>query len=176
MTPLPTMPTQSFIDKQQISFCTLIPFQDNVQFLYDLKLSENLFYDFFRSYISKIEFSIKKGYGRKGMYMLSYQLPFSIICILRSSIVMYQGFNQPLQVLYVIFPTESDFSIRSRYPFYFMFSLTFKAFVTFVTFLLFQCNLYVVLGLGKCPKNRIHRDLFKTKKSRNPKLLKKENL
>ena len=36
----------------------------------------------------------------------------------------------------------------------------------FVTFLLFQSNLYVVLARGKGPKNSVHRDLFKTK---NPK-------
>ena len=33
----------------------------------------------------------------------------------------------------------------------------------FVTFLLFQSNLYVVLARGKSPKNSVHRDLFKTK-------------
>ena len=42
----------------------------------------------------------------------------------------------------------------------------FKAFVMFVTFLLFQCNLHVVLAHGKGPKNSVHRGLFKTK---NPK-------
>ena len=47
-----------------------------------------------------------------------------------------------------------------------MFSLTFKAFVMLVTFLLFQNNLYIVLARGKGPKNNVHRDLFKTK---NPK-------
>ena len=47
-----------------------------------------------------------------------------------------------------------------------MFSLTFIAFVVFVTFLLFQSNLYVVLALEKGPKNSFHRGLFKTK---NPK-------
>ena len=47
-----------------------------------------------------------------------------------------------------------------------MFSVTFKAFVVFVTFLLFQSNLYIVLAHGKGPKNNFHRDLFKTK---NPK-------
>ena len=36
----------------------------------------------------------------------------------------------------------------------------------FVTFLLFQSNLYVVFACGKGPKNSIHRDLFKRK---NPK-------
>ena len=36
----------------------------------------------------------------------------------------------------------------------------------FVTSLLFQSNLYVVLALEKGPKNSVHRDLFKTK---NPK-------
>ena len=44
-----------------------------------------------------------------------------------------------------------------------MFSRTFKAFVMFVTFFLFQSTLYVVLAHGKCPKNSLHRDLFKTK-------------
>ena len=44
-----------------------------------------------------------------------------------------------------------------------MFSLTFKVFVMFVTFLLFQSNLFVVLACGKSPKNSVHRDLFKTK-------------
>ena len=40
----------------------------------------------------------------------------------------------------------------------------------FVTFLLFQSNLYVVLAHGKCPKNNIHGDLFMTKKpkEKNP--------
>ena len=64
----------------------------------------------------------------------------------------------------VIFPTESNFPVKSRYVFYFMFPDTFKAFVVFVTFLLFQSNLYVVLAGGKDPKNSVHRDLFKTKK------------
>ena len=39
----------------------------------------------------------------------------------------------------------------------------FKAFVMFVTFLLFQGNLFVVLACGKGPKNSIHRDFFKIK-------------
>ena len=47
-----------------------------------------------------------------------------------------------------------------------MFSLTFKAFVKLVTFFLFQSNLYIVLAHGKGPKNSIHRDLFKTKTSK----------
>ena len=34
----------------------------------------------------------------------------------------------------------------------------------FVTFLLFQRNLYVVLSHGKSPKKGIYRDLFITKK------------
>ena len=42
-----------------------------------------------------------------------------------------------------------------------MFSLTFKAFVMFVTFSLFQSNLYIVLACGKGHKNSVHRDLFK---------------
>ena len=72
--------------------------------------------------------------------------------------------------LNVIFPTETNFPVRSRYLFSFMFSLTFKAFMMFVTFLLFQSNLYVVLARGKGPKNNVHRDLFKTKnpKQKNP--------
>ena len=53
--------------------------------------------------------------------------------------------------------------------FYFMFSLTFKAFMMFVTFLLFQSNLYMVLECGKGPKNSIHRDLFWTKKHKQEK-------
>ena len=36
----------------------------------------------------------------------------------------------------------------------------------FVTFLLFQRNLYVVLARGKDPKNSVHRDLFRTKNSK----------
>ena len=67
---------------------------------------------------------------------------------------------------YNIFPTGTNFPIRSRYVFYFMFSVLFKAFVMFVTFLLFQNNLYVVLVRRRGPKNSVHRDLFKTK---NPK-------
>ena len=39
-----------------------------------------------------------------------------------------------------------------------------------VTFLLFQCNLYLDLTQGKGPKNGVHRDLFKAKnpKQKNP--------
>ena len=44
-----------------------------------------------------------------------------------------------------------------------MFSLTFKAFVMFVTIFLFRSNLYIVLARGTGPKNSIHRDLFETK-------------
>ena len=39
----------------------------------------------------------------------------------------------------------------------------------FVTFLLFQSNLYVVLARGKSPKNSVHRDLFKTKTTKQKK-------
>ena len=75
-----------------------------------------------------------------------------------------QRFNQPSQMTYnIIFPTETNFPIRSRYVFYFMFPLTFKAYVIFVTF---QSNLYVVLAHGKGHKN-VHRDLFKTEKTLN---------
>ena len=58
----------------------------------------------------------------------------------------------------VIFPTEENFPVRSRYVFYFMFSLKFQAFVMFVTFLLFQSNLCVVLAREKGPKNCVHRN------------------
>ena len=51
-----------------------------------------------------------------------------------------------------------------RYGFYFMFSLTFKAFVMLLTLLLFQSNLYVFLAHGKGLKNNVHRDLFRAKK------------
>ena len=42
--------------------------------------------------------------------------------------------------------------------------------MVFVTLLLFQNNLYVVLARGKVPKISVHRDLFKTKnpKQKNP--------
>ena len=43
----------------------------------------------------------------------------------------------------------------------------------FVTFLLFQSNLYVVLARGKGPKNSVNRDLFKTK---TPKQKKKKQI
>ena len=47
-----------------------------------------------------------------------------------------QGFNQSSQMLYnVIFPTEWNFQIKSRF---FIFSLTFKAFVMFMTFYYFK--------------------------------------
>ena len=55
-------------------------------------------------------------------------------------------------MLHVIFPAESNFPIRLSYIFYFTFSLTFKAFVMFVTFLLFQSNFYIVLVHGKVLK------------------------
>ena len=80
-----------------------------------------------------------------------------------------QGFNQPSQMPNnVIFPTELNFPIRLKYVFYFMFSLTFKAFVIFVTFLLFQSNLYVVLARGKGPKNGVHKGHLKTKNPPTP--------
>ena len=63
----------------------------------------------------------------------------------------------------VIFLTETNFPIRTRYIFYLMFSLTFKAFVMLVTFVLFQSNLYIVLAHGKGPRNSVCKDLFKTK-------------
>ena len=75
-----------------------------------------------------------------------------------------QGFSQPSQMLYnVILPTKMDFPLRSRCIFYFMFSLTFKVFVTFVTLLPFQSNSYIVLLRQKGPKNSVCRYLFKTK-------------
>ena len=75
-----------------------------------------------------------------------------------------QGFNQPSQMLYnVIFPTKTNFPIRSRYVFLFIFSLLIKAFVTSLTYSLFQSNLYVVLASGKGPKNSVYRDIFKIK-------------
>ena len=68
----------------------------------------------------------------------------------------------------IIYPTKTNFPIRSRYIFYFMFSLAFKAFVMSVAVLLFQSNLYIVLALGKGPKNSVHRDLFKIKNLKHP--------
>ena len=47
--------------------------------------------------------------------------------------------------------------------FYFMFSLVFRAFMMFLTFLLFQSNLHVVLACEKGPINRVHRELKKPK-------------
>ena len=64
----------------------------------------------------------------------------------------------------VIFTIKTNFPVRPRYVLYLMFSLTFKAIVILVTFLLFQSNLCVVLACGKGRKNSICRDLFKTKK------------
>ena len=43
-----------------------------------------------------------------------------------------------------------------------MFSLTDKAFVMFVIFLLFQSNIYLVLAHGNGPKNSVHRDFSNT--------------
>ena len=54
----------------------------------------------------------------------------------------------------VIFPTDT---------FFILFFLLIIAFAMFLTFLLFQSNLYVVLTGGKGPKNSVHGDLFKTK-------------
>ena len=73
-----------------------------------------------------------------------------------SNIVMtFQGFNKHSQMLCnVTLPTESNFAIRSRY-FFILSSLTFKAYAMFVTFLLFQSNLYVVLARGKGPRSCI---------------------
>ena len=43
----------------------------------------------------------------------------------------------------------------------------------FMTFLIFQSNLYVVLACGKGPKNSIHKDLFKIENPRQKTLNKK---
>ena len=75
---------------------------------------------------------------------LSRKLKKSFLII---SVYQIFGFNQPAQMLCnIIFPTAKNFSVRSRCVFYFMFSLKFKAFVMFLTFLLFQSNLYIVLA------------------------------
>ena len=50
-------------------------------------------------------------------------------------------------------------------------SLKFKAFVMFVTFLLFQSNLYAVLAHGKGPKKSVHGDFFITKKPKQKTLI-----
>ena len=50
-----------------------------------------------------------------------------------------------------------------------MFSVTFKAFVIFVTLSLFQSNFYVVLASGKGPKNSIRRS-FQDKQIINKKI------
>ena len=53
-------------------------------------------------------------------------------------------FNQPSQMPYnIIFPNESNFDSGQDTFFIFMFSLTIKAFVMFVTLSIFQSN-YVV--------------------------------
>ena len=83
--------------------------------------------------------------------------------------IQKQDFTQPSQMSHnVIFTTEKNFPIRSRYVFCFKFSLTFKAFLMFAAFLVLLSNLYVVLARGKSPKKSTHRDLFKTK-TRNKK-------
>ena len=107
------------------------------------------------------------------MYSIRYNYRLYICLHIYICLLIYyvynQRCNQPSQMLYnVIFLTESNFPIRSRYAFYFTFSLTFKAFVMFLTFLLFRSNLHVVLANGRGPKNSIHRDLFK-KKTPKPK-------
>ena len=82
-----------------------------------------------------------------------------------------EGFNQPSQMPYnVIFPTKTNFPIRIRYVFYFLFSILIKVFLMFLMFLLFQSNLYVVLVRGKGLENSVHSDLFKIKnsKQKNP--------
>ena len=65
-----------------------------------------------------------------------------------------------------IFTTETNLIIR--YVFYFMFSLIFKVFVMFVTFLLFQSNLYIVLAPAKGPENSVYIDLFHKKTFKKP--------
>ena len=117
----------------------------------------------FRSCTSKINNTFIDSKEDLGIVMPMYYL------LEYSNNYSMQGFNQPSQMLYnVIFPTETNFPIRSRDVFYFLFSLIFKAFVMLVTFLLFQSNLYIVLACGKGPKNSIHRDLFKTKNPQTP--------
>ena len=53
----------------------------------------------------------------------------------------------------VIFPAETNFPNRSRYAFYFMFSLLIKVFVMTMTVLLFQSNLYEVAHTLRDLKN-----------------------
>ena len=70
----------------------------------------------------------------------------------------------PYRFCITSFPQLNRISQSGRDTFfYFMFSLTFKAFVMFLTFLLFQSNLHVLLACGKGPINRVQRKLKKHK-------------
>ena len=91
------------------------------------------------------------------VYVIIFKLLFcSTVSKAYCKSTQIQEFNQPSQMLYnIIFLSESNFPIRSRQLFYCMFSLTFKAFEMFMTFLLFQSNLNVVLAHGKGLRNSI---------------------
>ena len=116
-------------------------------------------------YVTRI--TIKKNENVKKLISVDKQSLENCIDVIRKSWNPQQRFNLLSQMSYnVIFPVEPNFPIRSRYVFYFMFCLTFKAFVMFVIVLLFQNTLDLVLARGKGPKNSVHRDLFDTK---NPK-------
>ena len=75
-----------------------------------------------------------------------------------------QGLNWSSQMLYsVIFPTEINLPIRPRYDFLFYIFLSYLKLLWYLTLLLCQSNLCIVLAHGKSPTNSIHKDLFKTK-------------
>ena len=117
----------------------------------------------FRSCTSKINNTFIDNAEDLGVVMPMYYL------LEYSNNYSMQGFNQPSQMLYnVIFPTETNFPIRSRDVFYFLFSLIFKAFVMLVTFLLFQSNLYIVLACGKVQKTAFIEIFSKQKTPRPP--------
>ena len=99
--------------------------------------------------------------------LMTFLMMLSAILIsLLMVLLSIQRFNQPSQIAYnVLFPIQTDFPIRSRYV-DIMFSLTFKAFVIFMTFLQFQST----LEPSSCMwKNSVPGDLFKTKKTLNRK-------
>ena len=63
----------------------------------------------------------------------------------------------------VIFKTEINFTVRSRYVFLFYIFLSYLQLLWCLAFSLCQSNLYIVLAHGKSPTNSSHRNLFKTK-------------
>ena len=100
------------------------------------------------------------------LLILDYYLDLLFLLLTQSKTLKQsssRGLTSPHRCRITSFSQLKRISQSGQDTFFILFSLTFKAFVMFVTSLLFQSNLNVVLAPGKGPKNSVYRDLFTTK-------------